>query len=133
MRVYARFEGGSVVVGLRPEDIEDASLVPEAPEDRRIRTVVDLRESLGADVVMHFTVDAPAVITEDTKELAHDVGHDKLEAVEPLDADHSEFLARLSPRTTATKGQPIDLVVDVTRLHFFDPETGLAIYGDDGA
>ena len=48
-------------------------------------------------------------------------------------ADHSEFLARLSPRTTATKGQPIDLVVDVTRLHFFDPETGLAIYGDDGA
>ena len=43
---------------------------------------------------------------------------------------HSEFLARLSPRTTATKGQPIELVVDVTRLHFFDPETGLAIYGD---
>ncbi len=128
-----RFEGGSVVVGLRPEDIEDASLVPEAPEDRRIRTVVDLRESLGADVVMHFTVDAPAVITEDTKELAHDVGHDKLDAVEQRDADHSEFLARLSPRTTATKGQPIDLVVDVTRLHFFDPETGLAIYGEEGA
>jgi multiple sugar transport system ATP-binding protein len=127
------FEGGSLVVGLRPEDIEDASLVPEAPEDRRIRTVVDLRESLGADVVMHFTVDAPAVVTEDTKELAHDVGHDKLEAVEPTGTDHSEFLARLSPRTTATKGQPIDLVVDVTRLHFFDPETGLAIYGDDGA
>ena len=133
MRACAAFEGGSVVVGLRPEDIEDASLVPEAPQDRRISTVVDLRESLGADVVMHFTVDAPAVITEDTKELAHDVGHDKLEVVEQLDADHSEFLARLSPRTTATKGQPIDLVVDVTRLHFFDPETGLAIYGDDGA
>jgi multiple sugar transport system ATP-binding protein len=128
-----RFEGGSVVVGLRPEDIEDASLVPEAPEDRRISTVVDLRESLGADVVMHFTVDAPAVITEDTKELAHDVGHDKLETIDQMGADRSEFLARLSPRTTATKGQPIDLVVDVTRLHFFDPETGLAIYGEDGA
>ncbi len=128
-----RFEGSSVVVGLRPEDIEDASLVPEAPEDRRISTVVDLRESLGADVVMHFTVDAPAVITEDTKELAHDVGHDTLDVVEQRDADHSEFLARLSPRTAATKGQPIDLVVDVTRLHFFDPETGLAIYGEDGA
>ena len=42
----------------------------------------------------------------------------------------SEFLARLSPRTTATKGQPIELVVDVTRLHFFDPATGLAIYED---
>ena len=129
----ARFEGKSVVVGLRPEDIEDASLVSDAPADRRIRTGVDLRESLGADVVVHFTVQAPAVITEDTKELAHDVGH----GLSPLDRielpGHSEFVARLSPRTTATKGQPIELVVDVTRLHFFDPETGLAIYGDDGA
>jgi multiple sugar transport system ATP-binding protein len=129
----SRFDGKSVVVGLRPEDIEDASLVPDAPQDRRIRTAVDLRESLGADVVMHFTVQAPAVITEDTKELAHDVGH----GLSPLDLvelpDHSEFVARLSPRTAATKGQPIELVVDVTRLHFFDPETGLAIYGDDGA
>ncbi len=126
----ARFEGKSVVVGLRPEDIEDASLVPDAPEDRRIRTVVDLRESLGADVVVHFTVDAPAVVTEDTKELARDVGHDTPIGIEPRAEDHSEFLARLSPRTTATKGQPIELVVDVSRLHFFDPETGLAIYGD---
>ncbi|MGZ8571408.1 MAG: ABC transporter ATP-binding protein, partial [Actinomycetota bacterium] len=109
------------------------SLVPEAPQDRRIRTGVDLRESLGADVVVHFTVQSPAVVTEDTKELARDVGHDKLEAVEQRGSDHSEFLARLSPRTTATNGQPIDLVVDVARLHFFDPETGLAIYGDDGA
>ncbi len=70
------------------------------------------------------------MVTEDTKELAHDVGHDKLESVEPADAEHSEFLARLGPRTTAAKGQPIDLVVDVTRLHFFDPATGLAIYED---
>ncbi len=129
----SRFDGRSVVVGLRPEDIEDASLVPEAPEGRRIRTNVDLRESLGADVVVHFTVQAPAVITEDTKELASDVGHEKLEVIERRASDHSEFLARLSPRTMATKGQPIELVVDVTRLHFFDPETGLAIYGDDGA
>jgi len=126
----ARFEGKTVVVGLRPEDIEDASLVPEAPEDRRIRTTVDLRESLGADVVVHFTVNAPAVVTEDTKELAHDVGHDRLEAVEASDSGSSEFLARLNPRTTATNGQTIDLVVDVARLHFFDPETGLAIYED---
>jgi len=124
----SRFDGKSVVVGLRPEDIEDASLVSDAPEDRRIRTVVDLRESLGADVVVHFTVDAPTVVTEDTKELARDVAHERLEAVEKGAIDRSEFLARLSPRTTAKQGQPIELVVDVTRLHFFDPETGLAIY-----
>jgi multiple sugar transport system ATP-binding protein len=122
------FEGETVVVGLRPEDLEDATLVPEAPEDRRIQTTVDLRESLGADVVIHFTVHAPPVITEDTKELAHDVGHDQLEAVQSTGAEDSEFLARLSPRTTVTKGQPIELVVDVARLHFFEPATGLAIY-----
>jgi len=124
----ASFEGETVVVGVRPEDLEDASLVPEAPADRRIQTTVDLRESLGADVVIHFTVHAPPVITEDTKELAHDVGHDKLEAVQPTGVQDSEFLARLSPRTTATKGEPIELVVDVARLHFFEPSTGLAIY-----
>ena len=124
----ANFEGETVVVGVRPEDLEDASLVPQAPADRRIQTTVDLRESLGADVVIHFTVNAPPVITEDTKELAHDVGHDKLEAVQPTGAQDSEFLARLSPRTTATKGEPIELVVDVARLHFFEPGTGLAIY-----
>jgi multiple sugar transport system ATP-binding protein len=43
----------------------------------------------------------------------------------------STFLARLNPRTVARKGNAIELVVDVHRLHFFDPETGLGIYGGD--
>jgi multiple sugar transport system ATP-binding protein len=129
-----RFMGTRVVLGLRPEDIEDASLVPDAPQDRRIHSVVDLSESLGADVVVHFTVHAPVVITEDVKELAHDVGQEVLKAVEQrAEEGTSEFLARLSPRTTATKGEPIELVVDVSRLHFFDPETGLGIYDGEGA
>ena len=76
------FEGKQVVVGIRPEDMEDASLVSDAPADRRIRSRVILREALGADVLVHFMVNAPAVITEDTKELAHDVGAEALEAVE---------------------------------------------------
>jgi multiple sugar transport system ATP-binding protein len=127
------FEGQSVIVGLRPEDMEDASLVPEAPADRRIRTTVILREALGADVVAHVRVQAPAVITEDVKELAHDVGQEALQAVEQgARSGESTFLARLSPRTGAKEGEPIELVVDVGRLHFFDPRTGLGIYGGDG-
>ena len=128
------FEGESVVVGLRPEDIEDASLVPEAPEDRRIHTVVDLRESLGRG--------RRHALHRGRAGRGHR-GHEGARARcgsrqargrrTAMGSDHSEFLARLSPRTAATKGQPIDLVVDVTRLHFFDPETSLAIYGDDGA
>jgi multiple sugar transport system ATP-binding protein len=129
-----RFEGKPVVVGLRPEDIEDAALVPDAPPDRRIRSVVDIREALGADVVVHFNIEAPVVITEDVKELAHDVGQEALEAVEQqAQAGQSEFLARLSPRTKAAKGEPIELVVDTARLNFFDPESGLGIYDDADA
>src|SRR5207249_4883776 len=125
------FEGKPIVLGLRPEDIEDASLVPDAPPDQRIRSVVDIREALGADVVVHFNVQAPVVITEDVKELAHDVGQEALEAVQQqAQAGQSEFLARLSPRTKAAKGEQIELVVDVTRMNFFDPETGLGVYED---
>jgi multiple sugar transport system ATP-binding protein len=125
------FDGKPIVLGLRPEDIEDAALVPDAPPDRRIRSVVDIREALGADVVVHFNVQAPVVITEDVKELAHDVGQEALEAVEQqAQAGQSEFLARLSPRTKAAKGEQIELVVDVARMNFFDPETGLGVYED---
>ena len=123
------FEGRSVILGLRPEDMEDASLVSDAPQDRRIRSVVVLREALGADVLAHFTVQAPAVMTEDIKELAHDVGGTD----RPEVSKESTFLARLNPRTTAEEDQPIELVVDVHRAHFFDPDTGLGIYGGDGA
>jgi multiple sugar transport system ATP-binding protein len=127
-----RFEGKQVVLGLRPEDMEDASLVADAPADRRIRAQVVLREALGADVVAHFKVQAPPVITEDVKELAHDVGAEALQAVEQ-DAAQGEttFVARLNPRTGARVGEPIELVVDVGRLHFFDRDTGLGIHGGD--
>jgi multiple sugar transport system ATP-binding protein len=127
------YDGKQVIVGLRPEDMEDASLVSEAPADRRIRSDVILREALGADVLAHFRVMAPAVATEDARELAHDVGQEALQAVEAgARAGETTFLARLNPRTTAAEGQPIELVVDVGRIHFFDPETGLGIYGGDG-
>jgi multiple sugar transport system ATP-binding protein len=123
------FEGKSVIVGIRPEDIEDAALVSDAPADHRIRSSVFLREALGADVLIHFMIKAPAVVTEDTKELASDVGHEALEAAAA--ANELEFLARLNPRTDAAQSQAIELVVDVHRLHFFDPETGAGIYGGD--
>jgi multiple sugar transport system ATP-binding protein len=121
----------SVILGVRPEDMEDASLVSDAPQDRRIRSEVMRREALGADVLAHFTVKAPVVLTEDVRELAHDVGSEAVEAAEKgAAAGETTFMARLNPRTTATVGQPLELVVDVQRLHFFDPETGLGIYED---
>jgi multiple sugar transport system ATP-binding protein len=128
------YVGRSVILGIRPEDMEDASLVSDAPADRRIRAQVLLREALGADVLAHFLIKAPVVLTEDVRELAHDVGREALEAVEKeAAAGETTFLARLNPRTTTKAGEQIELVVDAHRLHFFDPETGLGIYGDGEA
>jgi len=122
LRGYA---GRQVVLGIRPEDMEDASLVSDAPPERRFTSTVDLREALGSDVVVHFQVDAPPAVTEDVIELAADVD----EAVAPpTGADKANVLARLNPRTTAQPGDRIEVVVDTHRLHFFDVDTGAGIY-----
>jgi multiple sugar transport system ATP-binding protein len=125
------YGGRRVVVGIRPEDIDDAALQPDAPADQRIRSTVVLSEALGSDVLVHFSVEAPTVAIDDAKELAADAGHDTLEISRRSTAGTSTFLARVNPRTRAREHEPIELVVDTRRMHFFDPETGLGIYGDD--
>jgi multiple sugar transport system ATP-binding protein len=126
------YEGRRVVLGIRPEDMEDASLVSDAPPDRRLSAVVDLREALGSQIIVHFTVQAPPVLTEDVRELATDVGADALAELEQTARTGiSTFVAALNPRTRAREGERLELVVDTRRLHFFDPETGLGIYGQD--
>jgi multiple sugar transport system ATP-binding protein len=125
------YDGKPVVLGIRPEDMEDASLVAEAPAGHRFRAEVDLREALGSDVIVHFMVAARPAVTEDVKELAVDVGVEALQSVQ----DHAErgrtnVVARLNPRTHAQKGQSIELVVDTGRLHFFDVDDGSGIYGE---
>ena len=92
---------------------------------------MDLREALGSEVLVHFAVDAPPVLTEDTKELARDSGVQRPAPPERTTDRASTFVARLDPRTGARKREPIELAVDTTRLYFFDPDTGLGIY--DGA
>jgi multiple sugar transport system ATP-binding protein len=123
-----KYEGRKIVLGIRPEDMEDAALVTDAPAERRIASTVELREALGSDVVVHFPVDAPPAVTEDVKELAADI-HGSEEVAASADGGSSTVVARLNPRTRATHGQPIELVVDTHRLHFFDPDTGAGIYG----
>ena len=71
-----KYVGRTVVLGIRPESLEDASLEPDIPEDRHIKGVVVLREPLGSEIVAHFEVDAPPALTEDVRELARDVGQE---------------------------------------------------------
>jgi len=128
------FSGQQIVLGIRPEDMEDASLVSDAPPDRRISSTVGLREALGSDVIVHVHVKAAQAMTEQVKELAVDVGQEALEKVEQEAAGgETTMIARLNPRTGATVGERIELVVDTRRLHFFDPSDGAAIYADAAA
>jgi len=128
------FVGKQIVLGIRPEDMEDAALVSDAPTDRRISSTVGLREALGSDVIVHFHVKAAQAMTEQVKELAVDVGQEALEKVEQEAAGgETTMIARLNPRTGASVGERIELVVDTRRLHFFDPSDGAAIYGEAAA
>jgi multiple sugar transport system ATP-binding protein len=123
------YEGRKVVIGIRPEDMEDGALVSDAPADRRITSTVDLSEALGSDMVVHFRLNAPPAITEDVKELAVDVGQEALDQVnQKAKEGESNVIARLDPRTRVRQGESVGLVVDTSRLHFFDPDDGLGIY-----
>jgi multiple sugar transport system ATP-binding protein len=126
------YEGRSVVLGIRPEHMEDASLGPESPADERFPATVDLREALGSEVLVHFTVNAPPVLTEDTRELARDTGATQAADLEQR-AERAEttFVARLDPATQAAEKDRLELHVNTAKLHFFDVESGLAIH--DGA
>jgi multiple sugar transport system ATP-binding protein len=116
-------DGSRVVLGIRPEDIEDPQFINDRLEGSDIRVVVDIREAMGSEVYVHFGVDAPPVITDETIDLAADA--ELLPEVD--DAAQTSFVARLNPRTSAQRGQPITLQVDTRRLHFFDRDTGEAI------
>ncbi|MFL6043069.1 MAG: ABC transporter ATP-binding protein [Gaiellales bacterium] len=126
-RSLAGHVGKRLVIGIRPEDLEDPEYVANPTAGARLPVTVDVREAMGAEVYAHFTVDEPPVLTEDTRDLAADAGL----AVDDLGSSGgpttSHFVARLDPHTSAAEGRPIELHVDMRSIHVFDPETGEAI------
>jgi multiple sugar transport system ATP-binding protein len=123
----ASYVGRSVLVGIRPQHMQDASLQSGAPEDKRMKTVVELREDMGSEVYVHFEIDSPPVLTEDTKELAADRGID-VEELETAAPQTTTFVARFHGNTQASVGDRIEVVVETESLHFFDPDTGASIW-----
>jgi multiple sugar transport system ATP-binding protein len=115
--------GKQLIAGIRPEDFEDAALVGEA-RDRgtTFSAQIEVLESLGAELYAHFTVASEARIdSQELRELAEDVGGGEV----PMEGEEGRIVARLAPASQARVGQEAELWVDATKLHLFDPETGI--------
>ena len=124
------FEGRQVIVGIRPEHLEDAAL-SDAPADRRMRGEVVLREALGSEIMVHFRVRARQALTEDIRELARDAGDERqLDEAREGEAE-TVVVGRFNARSGVREGETAEVAVDTGSLHFFDPDSGLGIYADE--
>jgi multiple sugar transport system ATP-binding protein len=123
----ARYVGQRVILGFRPEDLEDAALAGGASADATLSIVTDIREDMGSEVYVHFALSVPQVHRSEVAE-ARAPEEDARARVAARSV--SPFVARLGRETRAREDEPLELVVDVNRLYFFDVETGDGVYAD---
>jgi len=123
------YDGREVVLGIRPEDLEDRKLAGETAHGGMLEGKVTLREALGSEIMVHFSVDASPAFTADVKELAEDVG-DAERAEAHARKDSAILVGRFGARSRVKSGEQVEVAVDTRQLHFFDVDTGLGIYGD---
>jgi multiple sugar transport system ATP-binding protein len=115
-----KYLGRTVVVGIRPEHLEDAALVPDAGPESVLEVSVELREELGAEVNAHCTVGVPPL-----QVAAVAIGDSEPDAAEIEEVPQiPAIIARLDPRTAIREGERARIHVDLDSLHFFDPDTG---------
>jgi multiple sugar transport system ATP-binding protein len=122
------FEGKHVILGIRPEDLEDATLETDFPEGRTLKGKLELREALGSEIMAHFSFKGAHAETDETRELARDSGAEGTEKQIGAKEDEAVVVGRFGARSRVKVGEEVNAVVDTRALHFFDPETGLGIY-----
>ena len=111
------YSGKRVVIGIRPEDLEDATVSSDAPDDRKIRATVKLVEALGFELVVHLAIDATTVNSGDP------------DAPDELPREGSaNTVARFGPRSRVLADEDIDIAVTTENVHFFDADTHDAIW-----
>jgi multiple sugar transport system ATP-binding protein len=120
------YEGRAIVLGIRPEALGDAELSGDGDQPR-LRGRAELREALGSEVLMHFSVKARAAVTDEVRELAEDVGDDRV-AEQLGSQERTTLVGRFAPQTRIREGDVIEVAIDEGALHFFDPSTSGVIY-----
>jgi multiple sugar transport system ATP-binding protein len=120
----ASYLGRQVILGVRPSDFEDAALGDASWP--RMPVTVGVTEELGTEIHVIFTIDAPPV-EHAALTSAADQNDEEDDAGMALAGGKSLWTARVSARSAARAGQPLELAVDTRRLHFFDPATGHTI------
>ena len=119
-----------MIIGIRPEDLEDAALAPDAPADQRLVGRLELREALGSEIMAHFAIEAAHAESDEMREIAADAGADAVDTGSRIGAEANEaiIVGRFGARSRITQGSEVTAVVDTRALHFFDPASGAGIY-----
>ncbi len=116
-----------VIAGIRPEDFEDAALVPRENRQNGITfpATIDVVESLGSEKFVYFSKELGSVETAELAELARDSGR------ADTGSSAETVVARIDPATRITEGENAELWVDVRSVHVFDPATGKNLTRED--
>jgi multiple sugar transport system ATP-binding protein len=118
------YVGREVIIGIRPSDFEDTSLTDDSWP--RMPVVAHVIEKLGSEINVIFALDAPPVEHKDLADLAAQ-GEEEEGAAIPLHQGKALWTARVNARSEVRAGDRIELGVDTRNLHFFDPDSGLAV------
>jgi multiple sugar transport system ATP-binding protein len=118
-----------VIVGLRPEHFEDASLVSDRSQGHAFRAKIDVLESMGSEYYAYFVVEAERVSASELEELAKDAGAADL----PHAHEGSQIVARLDAASLVQQGAEAELWFNTQHLQLFDPEGGQSLLAVDGA
>jgi multiple sugar transport system ATP-binding protein len=112
------YMGKQIVIGIRPGDFEDERIAGPHP-DQTMEANVDVTEVLGSETFIHFNQATPPVITPDIEELLADTGGDAASL-----GHETKFSARVSSDVSVKHGDRARLVVDSSKFHFFDVDSG---------
>jgi multiple sugar transport system ATP-binding protein len=109
-----------VVVGIRPEDFEDAELVGDKRDKGQvIEAEIDVLESLGSDKFAYFTVQGERAVAKQLEEIARDAGSE-----DRASGDGIQVTARLDAASKAQEDQKLEIWIDASKIHVFDPDSG---------